>query len=352
MASRSSPASLREIAKATNLSITTVSRVLRRQGELSDETRARVLEVAKGLRYRPNMLVQGIQTGKTFTMGVVVPPFDNFWTSVLYGIHDELTAANYVYINVWCPHENGETSYSTLLLKQLHRLIDRRVDGIILWAHLAPLYDGRVAEELRARDLPVVTIDHELPFADSVETDEQQGAALVAEHLLKLGHRHFAHLAWSSLYKWAQLRRLFFEQRVAQEKDATCVTMSTENVNEVDSLTCKLLATKPRPTAIFACSDRIARLVYDAVGRLGLRIPEDVSIVGYADLDMAKWMHPGLTTIRQHGEEMGAAAARLLVERSQGKIADAEPRRIRIKCELVERGSTSAPPAESDLRRQ
>ena len=203
MASKSSSASLREIAKATNLSITTVSRALRKQGELSDETRLRVLEAAKQLRYRPNMLVQGIQTGKTLTMGVVVPPFDYFWTNVLFGIHDELAAADHVYINVWCPHENGNTSYGKTLLKQLHRLIDRRVDGIILWAHLAPLYDGRVVEELRARDLPVVTIDHELPFADSVETDEQHGATLVAEHLLRLGHRHFAHVAWSSLYKWA-----------------------------------------------------------------------------------------------------------------------------------------------------
>ncbi len=343
MISRSTPTSLRKIAEVTNLSITTVSRVLRKRGEISNETRLRVLEAAKQLRYRPNMLVQGIQTGKTFTMGVVVPPFDDFWTNVLFGIHDELASANYVFINAWCPRENGHISYGKMLLEQLHRLIDRRVDGIILWAHLAPLYDGRVVEELQARDLPVVTIDHELPFADSVENDEQHGAALVVEHLLKLGHRHFAHLAWSGLYKWAQLRRFFFEQRVAKEQGATCVTMSTEDDDEVESLVRKLLETKPRPTAIFACSDRVAKLVYDGVYRMGLRIPEDVSIVGYADLGMAKWMNPGLTTIRQHGAEMGAAAARLLVERSQGKLTDTEPRRIRIKCELVERDSTSAP---------
>jgi LacI family transcriptional regulator len=345
MATRQPTASLREIAKQTKLSITTVSRVLRKQGEISDETRDRVLEAAKRLRYRPNLLVHGIRTGKTRTMGVVVPPYDSFWTQVLHGIHEELTAADHVYINAWCPQTNGEGSYASLLLKQFHRLIDRRVDGIILWAHLAPLYDERVVSELEARDLPVVTIDHELPFADSVETDEELGANLVARHLLQLGHRHVAHLAWDQEYKWAQLRRAFFEEALLAADRTTCETLVVEKDDDATSLTRTILSMKQRPSAIFACSDRIAKLVYASVKAAGLAIPDDISVVGFADVEYASWMQPGLTTVRQDGFVAGQTAARLLLERSMGTYSDPKPRRAKIECSLVERGST-APPAK------
>jgi len=335
-------ASLREIADETNLSITTVSRVLRRQGEISPETRERVLQAAQRMRYRPNMLVHGIRTGKTRTMGVVVPPYDSYWTEVLYGIHEEMTAADHVYINAWCQHQeqDDEETYHRLLLAQLHRLIDRRVDGIILWPHLAPLYIEHV-EELEARNLPVVTIDHELPFADSVETDEEQGATLAARHLLELGHRDIAHLAWDSSYKWAQLRRIYFEQEVARA-GARCVTRTTRRDSDVGALTRELLSARPRPTAVFACSDRVAKLIYETLDEMGLRVPQDVSVVGFADIEYAAWMQPALTTIRQNGREAGKRAARLLVDRSQGRIKEVQPCRVRIGCELVRRDSTAA----------
>jgi LacI family transcriptional regulator len=333
--------SLKEIARETNLSITTVSRALRKQGEISSKTRDRVLAAAKQMRYRPNLLVHGIRTGKTGTMGVIVPPYDSYWTQVLYGINEELTAANHVYINTWCKPVESEDSYGLLLIEQLNRLLDRRVDGIILWAHLASFYNERIVEDLEARDVPVVTIDHELPFADAVETDEKLGAFEAARHLLELGHRHLAHLAWDDSYKWAQLRRLFFEQQVNSTPGATCVSLMANDDREVDQLTRKLLETKPRPTAIFACSDRVAELIYQIVNKIGLRIPEDLSIVGFADLEVAKWMQPGLTTIRQDGFATGKAAARLLVNRSLGKIEEAKPQRLRIECKLIKRGSTA-----------
>ena len=187
-----SSVSLREIADETGFSITTVSRVLRKQGEISEATRKRVLQTAKRLRYRPNMLAKGIQTGKTHTMGVMVPPYDSYWTDVLFGIHDGLTAGNYSYINTWCDLDEEHESYSEVLLDRLYRLIDRRVDGIILWPHLAPLYSEHI-EELETRNLPVVTIDHEissgkndLPIVDIVETDEKLDGEMVVNYLLEL----------------------------------------------------------------------------------------------------------------------------------------------------------------------
>lgn len=338
--STKSTVSLREIAEKTSLSVTTVSRVLRQRGEISGETRRRVLEVAESMRYRPNLLVQGIQTGRTRTMGVMVPPYDSYWTDVLYGIHDELTAADHVYINAWCQHQDNDALYSKSLLGQLHRLIDRRVDGVIMWPHLAPLYSEHV-EELECRNLPVVTVDHEMPFGDAVETDEMLGAGAVARHLLELGHKRVAHLAWDNSYKWAQRRRSFFEQEVAAAGDAMCVTAVTQCDEDVERLTHELLSRDPKPTAIFACSDRVARLVYRAIATLGLRIPDDVSVVGFADLDFAEWMQPSLTTVRQDGVAMGRAAARLLIDRSEGKRTSEEPHVVRVACKLIQRDSTA-----------
>ncbi|MEN6384946.1 MAG: LacI family DNA-binding transcriptional regulator [Phycisphaerales bacterium] len=333
---------MKKIAESTNLSITTVSRVLRDNGEVSDETRKRVLNAAKKMRYRPNMLVQAIQTGKTRTMGVIVPPYDSYWASVLYGIHDALSKADHVYINVWCDERANGSTYTDLLQEQLHRLIDRRVDGLILWAHLAPLYNESLIKDLEARDLPIVTIDHELPFADCIETDEELGATLVAEHLLELGHTNVAHLGWDNFYKWAYLRRTFFEKAIAQSNKANCTTIICTADEEVENAVRKLLSLNPRPTAIFACSDRLAKMIYNVAEQMKLRIPEVLSVIGYADLEFSQWMHPPLTTIKQNGKEMGKAAAETLLERSLSKIKDVPPHRIKIKCELVKRLSTAA----------
>ncbi|MCX5632065.1 MAG: LacI family DNA-binding transcriptional regulator [Phycisphaerae bacterium] len=336
--------SLKQIAESTNLSITTISRVLRDNGEVSSDTRKRVLDAAKKMRYRPNMLVQGIQTGKTRTMGVVVPPYDSYWTSVLCGIHDALTEADHVYINVWCPYTGSDHSYIDLLQEQLHRLIDRRVDGFILWAHLAPLYNENLIKDLEARDLPVVTIDHELSFADCVETDEWLGATLAAEHLLELGHKHIAHLGWDSFYKWAHLRRTFFEQAIEKSGKASCLTITCKEDEDVEGAAKTLLSANPRPTAIFACSDRVAKMIYAVAGQMGLKIPGDLSVIGFADLEFSQWMQPSLTTIRQNGREMGKVAAKTLVERSCSNNRDIPPRRIQIKCEIIKRASTAVAP--------
>ena len=337
-----STTSLREIAERTNFSITTVSRALRNKGEVSTAVRCKILDIAKELRYRPNMLVKGIQTGRTKTIGVMVPPYDSYWTQVLYGIHEELTRADHVYINAWCSERQNGSSYSNLLQEQLHRLIDRRVDGLILWAHLAPLYNESLVKDLEARDLPVVTIDHELPFADCVETDEEAGATLAAKHLLELGHTNIAHLGWDNFYKWAYLRRTFFEQAIAGCSKAKCTTIICTEDEDVENAAAKLLSLNPRPTAIFACSDRLVKMIYNVAEQMKLRIPEDLSVIGFADLEFVQWMQPPLTTIRQKGFEMGKAAAKLLIDRSESTISNHRPKVVKIGCELIPRQSTAS----------
>ena len=343
--------SLKDIACSANVSVPTASRILhgKKLNQFSEETKERVRETAKRLRWRPNLLVHGMQTGKTRTIGVMVPPFNSHWSKILYGIHDGLIRADHIPIILWGKHwREDEHQHIAEDLEQLHRLIDRRVEGFILWPPMVTPYYDHIEE---IRNIPVVTIDHELPpdyGADSVATDEEMGAKLVASHLLSLGHRHIAHFAGSgnNIYSWAKLRSQYFVQEVAGVPGATCVTVEQwqHDYNEGVSVAKKLLQMHPRPTAVFAASDQRAQYVYDAAAQMGLKIPQDLSVVGFADLDTAASLKPPLTTVRQKSYETGLIAAQLILERLQK--TDGEPhnhQRVQIGCELVIRDSTAVP---------
>jgi LacI family transcriptional regulator len=339
-------ASLKDIAKAAKVSVPTVSRILRRENlsSFSEETCSKVWDAAARLRYRPNMLVKGIQTGLTHTIGVMVPPFDSYWSSILYGIHDTLVSVDYVPIILWVSHKEDYRSKAIEDLEQVHRLIDRRIDGAIMWPPDTPDYYSH-NEEFASRNVPVVTIDHELPSqygADSVTTNEEHGAMLVAEHILSLGHRRIAHFGDIGLdtYSWAKQRRNFFEKHIASISGAACITIEKAKEANGVELAKMLLMSKLRPTAVYAASDLLARYVYLAAAELGMRIPQDISVVGFADLDFAPLMSPPLTTVCQKGYDIGSRAARLLINRIQGKYSQNGIQNIKMNCELVVRSST------------
>lgn len=338
-----SQVSLKQIAAETNLSISTVSRVLRNKGEISQETREKVLQCAKKMNYRPNLLIQGIQTGRTGNIGIMVPPYDEHWTQVLRGIHDTLVDYDYAGIMLWEDNRRIQSlrEKEAFMLKQMHRLIDRRVDGVILWPRVSEVY-GAHLDELESRNLPVVTIDHELEFSDSVVTDERLGSQLVAEHLVKLGHRRIGHLAGHQEWSWAKLRRRYFEEALAAYPDVTCFTqIGSDDAEEIPVAARQLLEKKP--TAVFAFGDWVAFEIYKVVAEMGLRIPEDLSVVGFSDSHkFSQIINPPLTTVRQKPRQIGIEAATLLMQRLTGE--DQSPKRVRtvIDCELIVRNSTRA----------
>ncbi len=333
--------SLKQIAEATQLSITTVSRVLRGQGEISDKTRQKVLKVAKELNYRPNLLIQGIQTGRTGNIGVMVPPYNPYWTQVLRGIHDRFIQADYAPLTLWDDCDIPIDDMEAFMLTQMHRLIDRRVDGVILWPKVSEVF-GAHLDELESRELPVVTIDHELPFSDSVTTDEHIGTGLVARHLYDLGHRRIGHLAGDPHWTWATLRRRHFEEHIAAMDDAECITViGSDNPADIPAAARQLLSVSPRPTAVFTCSDWVAFEIYSVAAEMGLRIPDDLSVVGYSDTQtLTQFILPPLTTVRQHPYQIGYAAAGLMMDRLNADNPDKTQKHINIGCELTVRGST------------
>ena len=198
----------KRIAEQAGVSQSTVSLVLSGRRVSSDETSQRVLKAAERLRYRPNLLVRGIQTGKTRMIGVMMPPFDFYWSEVLYGIHDVLTDADHVPITLWTAHTGATPRQRNAPgdeLLQIHRLLDRRVDGVILWPPFSQAFSEHV-NEFSSRNLPVVTIDHELPpeyNADYVGSDEASGGRMAAKHLYDQGHRRMGHLAGPPVATWA-----------------------------------------------------------------------------------------------------------------------------------------------------
>ena len=168
------------------------------------------------LGWRRNLLVNGMQTGRTQTIGVMIPPYDSFWVSVLSGIHDALAEYDYLPITVWIgslgdmPHFEKDEGEG---LRQINRLLDRRVDGLIMWPTFSVAYYHHFPEFVERR-VPVAVIDHYSTVADSVETDEEQATSVVADHLLNLGHRRIACLSSRETpsQTWAIKRRSSFRR--------------------------------------------------------------------------------------------------------------------------------------------
>ena len=342
---------LKDVAKAANVSLAAASRILRGDKErFGEETCRRVLEASQRLGWRRNLLVNGMQTGHTQTVGVMIPPYDSFWVSVLSGIHETLAASDYLPITVWTGSLDNMPYFEkdeTEGLKQINRLLDRRVDGLILWPPFSEAYYHHFPEFVERR-VPVAVIDHYSTVADSVETDEEQAAAVVADHLLQLGHRRLACISCREIpsQTWAVKRRGCFEQAVNRCPDAA---VKSWRLNEQGSngleiareiLTCDL-----RPTAVFAVSDHEAMFIYQVAAELGLKIPRDLSVIGFADLDFAASLDPPLTTMRQKPVQIGRLAAKLIMDRVAGTMPDADPTTIKVDADLIVRGSTAPPRA-------
>ena len=342
------PVGLKQIAQEAGLSIMTVSRALRPNSEIAAETRERVLEIARRLRYRPNLLVRAIQTGRSRNVGVVIPPYGKFGSRLVCGIHDELCSEQYLPLLHW-KHgaaSPGRQSAEEAELSVINCLIDRRVDGVILFPaddSVPDLYFREVWE----RHIPLVTIDRQLRFthADFAGTDDKHGTILAVKHLLDLGHTHLAHIAGDKRVVTYADRCAAFEMTLsgAGMKFKTMVVTDTDH-DGIAAAARNILERQPRPSAIFLGSDLYAPFVYKVAAALDLNIPSDVSVVGFADLEHAAFMQPPLTTVRQDPYAIGSQAARIVLDRCNGKLTGPEPVEFRLKPELVVRGST-APPA-------
>jgi LacI family transcriptional regulator len=335
------PVTLKDIAEHANVSQAAVSIALGSSGRIAEETRERILRIASDLGYRPNLLVKGIQQGRTQSVGVLMMFVDVFAAQLFSGVHDTLVRADYVPI-VLSPCQDVP------VLQQMHALLDRRVDGILMRPTGQAMWEQHLHEALD-RDVPVVSMDvetqAETPHVDFVGTDDLAGARLAAQHFLSAGHRDLAVLSSGDFPNPMHFRRAGFEAAVGEAANATCVSLYEPWHDEIDGylLAQRMLSLKPRPTAVFVTMDRLAAGVYRAAHEAGLRLPQDLSVIGFADEPTAAWLDPPLTTLRQRPYDLGQAAATLLLSRMSQDQARSRRERQLIEPELIERASVGSP---------
>ncbi|MFT3865272.1 MAG: LacI family DNA-binding transcriptional regulator [Solirubrobacterales bacterium] len=303
---------LRDVAARAGVHVSTASRALDAAGEgrVGTATAERVRSAAAELGYSRDLLAAGLKRGMTMSVGVVIANLDNpHNTRVIRGITRVLEASDFVPLIA----ETGDNRERFERL--LEHFVGRRVDAVITSAiHL----DG---EELLARRLgdavPVVLAGRGLPDTDhnSVLHDDVTGGALAARHLVSLGHRRLGQLAGPVDIDTFIRRACGFSAAVceagAEEIAATAPGSVTPTFIEGRRLMGALLDAPTPPTGVFAPSDVMAVGALDAIASRGLRCPEDVSVVGYDDIPVSRFVSPPLTTIDMPAEELGAEAARM-----------------------------------------
>jgi DNA-binding LacI/PurR family transcriptional regulator len=332
------PVTLQDVADAAGFSVPTVSRVLSHSTyPVSETARLRIEETAKQLGYTPNLAARSLRTERTGVVGVLVDDIVSPFAPLLVrGIQDVLTHSDYTCLIInsdWNP--DLETS-------AIHGLLQRPVDGIIFaeYSHLAH------NERLEQSGKPHV-FAHRLfsrPIANSVVPDDFGGARLAVQHLVGLGHSAIGYINGIAGWHSAEQRKQGFLYEMAAQGLAVRSEWIEQSMDwEIEggyAAMQRMLALPEPPTALFAANDLIALGAIYAVQDAGLRVPQDVAIVGYDNRDLARFVRPRLTTVEMPVYEMGQAAAELLLQQIHGAAPSEESR---ILGRLYVRESTGAP---------
>jgi LacI family transcriptional regulator len=327
---------MRDIAEHAGVSLATVSRVLNNTVPVARSKRAAVMKAVETLGYRPNVVAQELARGHTQAVGILPQGISNpFYSRILKGVEQGLRGS--AYYPLFASGEQPAEQASALDLLMAHR-----VEALILMGGHIP--DDQVIAV--ARRLPVVTIGRTIRGLEQrcVRVENHEGAYKATRHLRDLGHVRIAHITGLPWHGDAIARRAGYEKALLDSGVAVDPALIVEGDFEEQSGlagTEQMLKTGVRFTAIFAGNDQMAFGAGLALLRHGLRVPRDVSIIGFDDQPSAAYTWPPLTTIRQPAVEMGIATARALLDELRGR-SFVQPT---FHTDLVLRASTASPPA-------
>ncbi|MBN2469511.1 MAG: LacI family DNA-binding transcriptional regulator [Anaerolineae bacterium] len=315
---------IRDVAERAAVSPSTVSHVINKTRHVSAETRQRVLQAMAELHYQPNRLARSLRSRRTQTLGVLLPNNANpFFAQVLEGIEAAGYDCGY---NVILGNANDDPQRE---LAYLDTLLSKQVDGVLLVSTGAY---REALDFLAARETPVVMVDrspgevYEDFAIDTVFTENQRGGLLATEYLIGLGHCRIGCIAGPSLINSSAARVAGYRQalQAAGLPLDERLLLSGDFMHEGGYRAAKaLLELKERPSALFVCNDLMAVGALYAAHEAGLRVPDDVSVIGFDDIPLASFTLPRLTTIAQPARELGARAVALLVKRLQDRQAPA-----------------------------
>ncbi|HEX5692737.1 MAG TPA: substrate-binding domain-containing protein [Roseiflexaceae bacterium] len=306
---------IHDIARAAGVSPSTVSRVLNSTTPVAEDKRAAVLAAIDELNYRPNAAAQGLASGRSMTIGVVTQSVGSpFYTAILRGIEQGLQTSGYQLLFAsgnWRMHEER---------KAVEALTGRRVDALIVMGGRLP------DEQLRqvAAQVPLVVIGQNVAGLEAhcLRVDNVRGAYQATRHLLDLGHRRIAHITGDLSHADAIERRDGYAQALADAGIAVDPQLIVEGtfVEQSGLLALEALISRAMPfTALFAANDQMAYGARLALYRRGIRVPEDLSLIGFDDLFGSAYTTPPLTTVRQPMDEVGRAAARAALQLLAGQ---------------------------------
>ncbi len=325
---------MEDVAQEAGVSRALVSLVMRAQPNVSEERRARVLEAAGRLGYRPNAMARSLASRRSRTVGVILDDLRNpFFAEIAGGIEELASELGYqVLLGAAGRQARRErTSLATLL--------EYRVDGVILVSPRMRTLDIAAA----AAEVPVVMVGRQVRGvdADVVIIDENLGTQLVLEHLIGLGHEHIAHVDGGRAAGGPQRRSAFLRGMRAHRLGARAQVIAGDFTEEAGAAAARTLLAAPElPTAVFAANDMVAAGLLGGFDQAGVEVPENISIVGYDNNFIAHLAHVSLTTVDQPRTEMGRMALELLLDRLDNRRAGV----VRlVEPSLVVR-STTAPP--------
>ena len=327
---------IKEIALKANVSIATVSRALNNDPCVISETREKILCISRELNYKPNILARNFVKKKSNVIGLILPEIsDEFFTEIIKGV-DEVTYTHGYYTMVASSHKYRTLDESILTFMQ-----NGIVGGMIL---LVSSLNNNIKGILDQSKIPIVMISghNETGKYDAVSIDNYQGAFNITEYLIvEKGYIKIAHISGPLDNDDALLRKRGFLDACRKHNLAinNSWIIKGDFTRETGKAACsELLKMKTKPQIIFAANDMMALGCYDAAAKAGIKIPEDLGIAGFDDIFVAKYLSPGLTTVRVQIEEVGKTAADILMKKIQRRN-DASHPVVRISTQLVIRGS-------------
>jgi len=328
-----------DVAREAGVSRALVSLVMRASPRVGDARRRAVLRAVDELGYRPNVLARNLASRCTHTIGVMVNDLHNpFFAEMLDGM--EAFASDHGYrllLNSGWRRPSSERA-------AVETLLEFRTDGIVL---ASPRLETKAIVRA-AESVPVVVLGRALrsPHVDTVNSDEEAGACLVVDHLHRLGHVDITHFDGGA-GAGASARRTGYVRAMRAIGAEGHIRVVEGDFTEVSGALAanQILEWPDRPTAVFAANDLMAAGALDRMEECGLRIPDDISIVGYDNTALAAMQHLSLSTINQPRKKMGLLAIEVLLERIEDHRT--QVRRLVLPPQLVARGSSAPPPTRS-----
>jgi LacI family transcriptional regulator len=320
-------ATIRDVAREANVSIAAVSYALNGGGTISEEVRARVRDVAGRLGYRPNRSAQAVRTGKSMTLGLVLPDLRNpYFPELAQSVERAARNSGYTVVLIDTRNSLGEEE------EGLRHLEQRGVDGLI-WCRTS--MKQPTPADFNA---PVVVIGPAETVCDTVTADDTKGGRLIGRHLLKMGHRSIGIISGVGISDERNDRRSGLLAEIDGHAKVVWEAQTPRNTMELEPQVVEHIL-RDDVTAISCGNDLIAIGVLRALRKAGRRVPEDVSVVGFDDIPWAEIVTPTLTTINQPVSEMAAAALTLLLDRLQEP--ERPVRHFKVGVKLIERESVA-----------